>query len=197
MTHLAGYQAYLLRLWREGDHEPWRATLEDPHTGQRLGFAHIDRLVAYLKRQAHEDDQEAGMDTDSTLLHLNSLLGNAARAASVAEWAYDKGRADEAEQKKLYEEAARFEQDLIAETRRVQAEAPDALAAWVAGQVNSIERDLKMEKRESVREQLEQFLREWRAVASGAREVVTLHSWDYYESGWLRPAGPLAFYQDD
>jgi hypothetical protein len=33
------YRAYLLRLWRESKHDPWRATLEDPHTGERLGFA--------------------------------------------------------------------------------------------------------------------------------------------------------------
>ncbi len=190
------YRAYLLRLWRESDRDPWRATLEDPHTGERLGFAGIDRLVAYLTRQAREADAEASMDADSTISHLNWMLSNAARAASVAEWAYDKGKANEAEQKQLNEDAARFEQELAAETRRVRAEAPEVLAAWAAGRVKSIERDLKVEKRETVREQLEQFLREWRAVASGAREVVTLDAWDYYESGWLRPAGPLAFYPD-
>jgi hypothetical protein len=190
------YRAYLLRLWRESDRDPWRATLEDPHTGQRLGFVGIDRLVAYLRRQASEADRQASMDSDSTVSHLNWLLSNAARAASVAEWAFDKGRADEAEQKELNENAARFEQKLVAETRRVRAEAPEALAAWAAGHVKSIERDLKVEKRESVREQLEQFLREWRAVAEGACDVVTLHSWDYYETGWLKPGGPPALDPD-
>jgi hypothetical protein len=64
------YRAYLLRLWRESQHDPWRATLEDPHTGERLGFAGMDRLIAYLRRQTHEADREADMDTDSTISHL-------------------------------------------------------------------------------------------------------------------------------
>jgi hypothetical protein len=42
------YQAYLLRVWRESAAEPWRATLEDPHTGERLGFGGVDGLLAYL-----------------------------------------------------------------------------------------------------------------------------------------------------
>ena len=41
---------YLLRLWRtEGlrDFE-WRASLEIPETGQRLGFANLEQLFVYL-----------------------------------------------------------------------------------------------------------------------------------------------------
>jgi hypothetical protein len=45
------YRAYLLRLWREGEHGPWRATLEDPHTGERIAFATADKLLAYLSDQ--------------------------------------------------------------------------------------------------------------------------------------------------
>ncbi len=51
------YHAYLLRLWRESEHDPWRATLEDPHTGERLGFANLDRLLAYLNQRLGEDDE--------------------------------------------------------------------------------------------------------------------------------------------
>jgi hypothetical protein len=68
------------------------------------------------------------------------MLSNAARAASVAEWAFDKGRADGAEQEKLNENAARLEQEPVAETRRVRAEAPEALVTRVAGHVKFIER---------------------------------------------------------
>jgi hypothetical protein len=48
-----GYLAYLLRLWREkgGGRTRWRASLEDPHTGEKLGFAHLDELVAFLRER--------------------------------------------------------------------------------------------------------------------------------------------------
>lgn len=45
------YHAYLLRIWRENGCEAWRALLEDPHTGERLGFDGADRLLAYLTAQ--------------------------------------------------------------------------------------------------------------------------------------------------
>jgi len=45
------YFAYLLRLWREpgGETARWRASLHDPHTGEKFGFAHLDDLVAFLR----------------------------------------------------------------------------------------------------------------------------------------------------
>jgi len=42
------YLAYLLRLWRENDSAPWRATLEDSRTGERIGFAGPKQLAAFL-----------------------------------------------------------------------------------------------------------------------------------------------------
>jgi hypothetical protein len=42
------YQAYLLRVWRETEADSLRATLENPHTGERLGFASAEALLAYL-----------------------------------------------------------------------------------------------------------------------------------------------------
>lgn len=42
--------SYLLRLWRTeglGDFE-WRASLEIPETGQRIGFANLEQLFVYL-----------------------------------------------------------------------------------------------------------------------------------------------------
>jgi hypothetical protein len=46
------YLAYLLRLWCVGGNgEPaWRASLENAHTGERLGFAHLSALVAFLEQ---------------------------------------------------------------------------------------------------------------------------------------------------
>ena len=62
-THSLHYRSYLLRFWEErpqlrdppsGDAQPiglWRFSLEDPHTGQRLGFADFDQLTAFLIEQ--------------------------------------------------------------------------------------------------------------------------------------------------
>ena len=50
---VSGYVSYLLRLWREkgGQATWWRASLQDPHSGERVGFAHLDELVAFLREQ--------------------------------------------------------------------------------------------------------------------------------------------------
>jgi len=45
--------SYLLRLWRTdelmGFH--WQASLETPETGERIGFASLEELFAYLMDQ--------------------------------------------------------------------------------------------------------------------------------------------------
>ena len=43
------YQAYLLRLWQESPHTPWRASLQNATTGERHGFADLQRLFAFLQ----------------------------------------------------------------------------------------------------------------------------------------------------
>lgn len=48
------YMAYLLRLWRDKRDGPWRATLDNPSTGERTGFAHLRELVAFLEAQTGE-----------------------------------------------------------------------------------------------------------------------------------------------
>lgn len=48
------YRSYLLRVWSTGaeEGEPlWHASLESPQTGERLGFASLDRLFAFLSDQ--------------------------------------------------------------------------------------------------------------------------------------------------
>jgi hypothetical protein len=60
MTHeqnksgeVPSYISYMLRLWREMGTAStwWRASLQDPHSGERVGFAHLDELVAFLREQ--------------------------------------------------------------------------------------------------------------------------------------------------
>ncbi len=45
------YVAYMLRLWRAGSRDGipvWRASLENPHTGERLVFGDVEGLFAFL-----------------------------------------------------------------------------------------------------------------------------------------------------
>jgi hypothetical protein len=46
--------SYLLRLWPayDGKHTAWRALLENPQTGERMGFTSLARLFAFLEDQA-------------------------------------------------------------------------------------------------------------------------------------------------
>jgi hypothetical protein len=47
------YRAYMLRLWRveDGAETPWRASLQNVRTGQRLGFAGLDEAIAHLREE--------------------------------------------------------------------------------------------------------------------------------------------------
>jgi hypothetical protein len=49
------YRSYLLSFWEERGRDPdtpvvWRFSLEDPHTGQRRGFAGLEERVAALEQ---------------------------------------------------------------------------------------------------------------------------------------------------
>ena len=53
------YSSYLLRLWAEsgvGAERPqaWRFSLEDPHTGEHIGFASLDKLCAFLRERTQK-----------------------------------------------------------------------------------------------------------------------------------------------
>ena len=53
------YFSYLLRLWRNGDpagsqptdkeEAPWRASLQRPQNGRRIGFLSLEELFDYLR----------------------------------------------------------------------------------------------------------------------------------------------------
>ncbi len=44
------YHTFLLRLWAEAEGVTgWRCSLEDPHTGQRIGFRSVDELAQHLR----------------------------------------------------------------------------------------------------------------------------------------------------
>ena len=63
------YRSYLLTFWEERGRDPkvpqvWRFGLEDPHTGQRRGFANLRELVAALEREIAGNGTEGKPETD-------------------------------------------------------------------------------------------------------------------------------------
>ncbi|UCC75795.1 MAG: hypothetical protein JSW37_09770 [Anaerolineales bacterium] len=64
------YLSYLLRLWQVGSGAEgvWRASLEDPHTGEHKGFGSLEDLFEFLGEQttggpaelSREDQSEDG-----------------------------------------------------------------------------------------------------------------------------------------
>ncbi len=54
MSPAPGYRSFLLRFW-QADHLHWRATLEDPHTGERRAFADVERLTEFLRGAVGRD----------------------------------------------------------------------------------------------------------------------------------------------
>jgi len=65
-----GYRSFLLRLWcvkHNGEHT-WRASLEDPRTGQQYFFSSLKALIKYL--QQLRQDLESEMDKGESLFDL-------------------------------------------------------------------------------------------------------------------------------
>jgi hypothetical protein len=59
------YQSFLLRLWRVSGNKQtvWRASLENPATGEQQAFVDLDDLFGFLRRETAElsnvgDDEE-------------------------------------------------------------------------------------------------------------------------------------------
>ena len=54
MDNTERYRAYLLRMWsvEQTGQMVWRASLEDPQTGELLGFADLALLFAFLRDKA-------------------------------------------------------------------------------------------------------------------------------------------------
>ena len=59
------YQAYLLRLWRDGPRNRWRASLQSTKASDTQLFADVQSLLNFLQSQTDEttskdDDQAQG-----------------------------------------------------------------------------------------------------------------------------------------
>ncbi len=61
------YFSYLLRLWcvDVNGEAVWRASLEDSHTGERHGFADLDRLYAFLQERTHDFDRSRAVEVNA------------------------------------------------------------------------------------------------------------------------------------
>ncbi len=59
--------AFLIRLWRVDDqrHSTWRASIQDPHTGERRGFVDLKGLFAFLEEETSDRCQRTGLAAES------------------------------------------------------------------------------------------------------------------------------------
>jgi len=48
---LTNYTAYLVRLWQDSQQGPWRASAQSVQTGERVLFASLAELFAFLQGQ--------------------------------------------------------------------------------------------------------------------------------------------------
>jgi hypothetical protein len=55
----AEYHSYLLRLWRNGPQQPWRASMQSTATGEFHHFAAIEHLFHFLQAQSLHDEAPA------------------------------------------------------------------------------------------------------------------------------------------
>jgi hypothetical protein len=51
------YRSYLLRFWRAGSEQPWRASLQSTATGEKIAFVDLSALFAFLVEQAAVDEE--------------------------------------------------------------------------------------------------------------------------------------------
>jgi hypothetical protein len=51
------YQAFLVRLWRDGPQEPWRASAKEVANGRELFFSSPEKLFLFLYAQTTEGKQ--------------------------------------------------------------------------------------------------------------------------------------------
>jgi len=69
----SSYHSYLLRLWQVGKglppEEAWRASLENPHTGEILKFSSLERLFEFLADQCRNDVPLQGMPSEKGMLY--------------------------------------------------------------------------------------------------------------------------------
>lgn len=51
---MTNYHAYLIRIWRDNEQLPWRATLIMPQTGEQFSFATLEQAMAFLADRVYQ-----------------------------------------------------------------------------------------------------------------------------------------------
>ncbi len=67
--------AYLLRLQRNDQSDPWRVSVQNVHTGELIRFANEREMFRYLMQRlaigsmppAHEDEEEGAREQDTDI----------------------------------------------------------------------------------------------------------------------------------
>lgn len=60
--NLDNRQAFLVRLWRDGPDEPWRASAKEVANGREFFFASLEKLFLFLYAQTTVVDSEGITD---------------------------------------------------------------------------------------------------------------------------------------
>jgi steroid delta-isomerase-like uncharacterized protein len=68
------YHSYLLRLWRDSPHSPWRASLQSAATEAMQHFATVDELWSFLMAQMNVEDMNHEMETKLMSTEANKTL---------------------------------------------------------------------------------------------------------------------------
>ncbi|MCB0108079.1 MAG: hypothetical protein KDE53_19290 [Caldilineaceae bacterium] len=81
-SNLNKYQAFLVRIWQDGDQAAWRASAQCVQSGKIVRFANLDRLFTFLAAQTddplyidepqHIDVQPARMFTNKPSARNNT-----------------------------------------------------------------------------------------------------------------------------
>ncbi len=56
MSFNANYHSYLLRVWRDNPDHPWRASLQSTITEEKILFADLQKLLAFLLDELIDDE---------------------------------------------------------------------------------------------------------------------------------------------
>jgi hypothetical protein len=72
------YLSYVLRIWCEGKHgSRWLSSLQNPITGERIGFADMDELFEFLRKKTCKQEEFIG-DKNTEEVTDQNLIDNPA-----------------------------------------------------------------------------------------------------------------------
>ena len=75
------YFSYMLRLWREGKQgrSRWLSSLQNPITGERIGFACMDELFEFLRDKTRQGETFHRDNDSQEVTDQNSIDNSAIR----------------------------------------------------------------------------------------------------------------------